>query len=36
MSIILDIIIGGAAGAIAFGILCCCKVGGDADRETEE
>lgn len=33
MSIILDILVGGAAGVIAFVILCCCKAGGDADRE---
>lgn len=33
MNIIIDILVGGAAGALAFIFLCCCKAGGDADRE---
>lgn len=32
MSILADILIGGAAGFITFMILCCLKVGGDTDR----
>lgn len=31
MSILADILIGGAAGFFVFMILCCLKVGGDAD-----
>lgn len=36
MSIIIDILVGGMAGTLAFIFLCCCKAGGDADRYTED
>jgi hypothetical protein len=32
MNIIIDILVGGMAGTLAFVVLCCCKAGGDSDK----